>query len=145
MNLKITLISFNYKMENQEFYIRYLDNQPVKIDIHVNNERTALRPFPLLTVSHLIAAYKIATIPLLDNLSLAQLTLHNALDGPVIPGNRLLTSIQYPLGTYEQPLIIKFKTVMAGKARAIGTKMSVNSLASEDAIENFARSISLNN
>ncbi|EGF80326.1 hypothetical protein BATDEDRAFT_24807 [Batrachochytrium dendrobatidis JAM81] len=141
-------------MENQEFYIRYLDNQPVKIDIHVNNERTALRPFPLLTVSHLIAAYKIATIPLLDNLSLAQLTLHNALDGPVIPGNRLLTSIQYPLGTYEQPLIIKFKTVMAGKARvklstvflsAIGTKMSVNSLASEDAIENFARSISLNN
>ena len=119
MNLKITLISFNYKMENQEFYIRYLDNQPVKIDIHVNNERTALRPFPLLTVSHLIAAYKIATIPLLDNLSLAQLTLHNALDGPVIPGNRLLTSIQYPLGTYEQPLIIKFKSVMAGKARGI--------------------------
>jgi hypothetical protein len=34
------------------------------------------------------------------------LTLHSVVDGPVIPGNTLLASIQKPLGSYDQPLII---------------------------------------
>ena len=47
--------------------------------------------------------------PLLDHSSLAHLTLHSAGDGPAFAGNTLLTSLQLPIASYEQPLIIKSK------------------------------------
>jgi hypothetical protein len=64
------------KMENTQFYIKYLDNQPVQISTHINNDKTAYRVFPLENVGDLVAAYKAAVAPLLDHSSLAQLTLH---------------------------------------------------------------------
>jgi hypothetical protein len=45
---------FFHKMTT-EFYIKYNDNQPVKIQTHIDNQR-ARREFPLLTVGHLVAA-----------------------------------------------------------------------------------------
>ena len=50
-------------MNNIEFFIKYLNNQPVVINTHINNERTALRAFPIETVAHLIAAYFPETPP----------------------------------------------------------------------------------
>ena len=41
-------------MENREFYIQYLDNQPVPIDTHFIGENNRRRP--LSTVGHLVAA-----------------------------------------------------------------------------------------
>ena len=92
---------------NKTFFIQYSQNQPVEINSHINNERTALRLFSLENVAHLVAAYKTTVAPLLDQSSLAELTLHSSIDGPAIPGNTLLSSIQQPVGSYEQPLIIK--------------------------------------
>ena len=61
---------------NNSFYIKYLNNQPVVMNTHINNERTAPRAFPIETVAHMIAAYRTAVAPLLDDSSIAQLTLH---------------------------------------------------------------------
>ena len=88
-------------MENKTFYIKDLANQPVPIETHFVGEQD--RFLPLETVGDLVAAFN----PLLDPCSLAQLTLHSAVDGVPIPENTLLIDIQQPLGSYEQPLIIK--------------------------------------
>ncbi|KAK5669150.1 hypothetical protein QVD99_003560 [Batrachochytrium dendrobatidis] len=68
-------------MENIPFYIQYLHNQPVKVDTHINSERTALRPFPLDSVADLIAAVKQALPSKLGDIDPDELTLHFVVDG----------------------------------------------------------------
>jgi len=62
---------------NIEFYVKYGENQPVVINTHINNDRTAYRTFPIMTVAHLLAAYFPSTPPN----ELAQYTLHSISDG----------------------------------------------------------------
>ncbi|EGF77941.1 hypothetical protein BATDEDRAFT_87772 [Batrachochytrium dendrobatidis JAM81] len=96
-------------MENKHFYIQYLDNQPVRIDIYINNERTALRPFPLDSVGDLVVAIKQTLSSKLGAIDPDKLTIHYVVNGPAIPGNTLLTSIQHPVGSYDHSLVIKSK------------------------------------
>ncbi|EGF79879.1 hypothetical protein BATDEDRAFT_25352 [Batrachochytrium dendrobatidis JAM81] len=95
-------------MENKIFYIKYLDNQSVEIETHFDGELE--RRTPIDSVSKLIAAYKTATTPLLDNIPVDELTLHYMVNGPAIPRNTLLTSIQNHIGSYGHPFIIKSKS-----------------------------------
>ncbi|OAJ41348.1 hypothetical protein BDEG_24969 [Batrachochytrium dendrobatidis JEL423] len=96
-------------MENKVFYIQYLDNQSVRIDTHINNERTALRPFPLDSVTDLVVAIKQALSSKLGAIDPDKLTIHYVVDGPAVAGNTLLTSIQEPVGSYDHSLVIKSK------------------------------------
>ncbi|EGF77497.1 hypothetical protein BATDEDRAFT_36058 [Batrachochytrium dendrobatidis JAM81] len=93
-------------MENIPFYIQYLHNQPVKVDTHINSERTALRPFPLDSVADLVVAFQALPNSPLASTFVDELTLHLP-DGPAIPGNTLLIDIQQPTGSYDHPLIIR--------------------------------------
>jgi hypothetical protein len=62
-------------MENKEYYIKYLDNQPVSIETAYNSNGEN-RNRPLTTVAHLVAAYKAAVAPLLDSTPIDELSLH---------------------------------------------------------------------
>ena len=59
---------------NKSLFIQYSQNQPVKVETHYFGQQDRRRP--LTDVGDLIAAYKAAVSPLLDQSSLAQLTLH---------------------------------------------------------------------
>ena len=112
--------------ENAEFYIRYRDNQPVPIDISYGSGLDKKKP--LVTVAHLIEAYKKAVLPLLDGSSLAQLSLHlpddldisthdkdfvaSNVKGDTLlgPGTLLSLLALHTLGTNaNEPLVIKSK------------------------------------
>jgi hypothetical protein len=93
-------------MENREFFIKYLNYQPVGIRTHILNTNTFELIQTIATVGDLIGAYKTAVAPLLDLFSTAQLTLHLP-DGSAIPGNILLATIQETVGSYDVPLVIK--------------------------------------
>ena len=90
-----------------KFYLQYKNNSPVLID--TAHGRGPQGTLPLITVSHLISAYKTATTPLLDAISVDELTLHFEVYGPAISQYGLLTSIQHPFGCYNNPLTIKSK------------------------------------
>ncbi|EGF76922.1 hypothetical protein BATDEDRAFT_28167 [Batrachochytrium dendrobatidis JAM81] len=94
-------------MENERFYIKYLDYQPVEIETHFNGELERKRP--LTDVGDLVAAIVVEPTRRLAGIpeDYGPLTLHSAVDGPAIPGNTLLTSIQQPTGSYDHPLIIR--------------------------------------
>ncbi|KAJ8322651.1 hypothetical protein O5D80_008618 [Batrachochytrium dendrobatidis] len=92
-------------MENERFYIKYLDYQPVEIETHFNGELERKRP--LDSVSKLIAAFQALPNSPLASAFVGDLTIHFVVDGPAIAGNTLLTSIQHPVGSYDQPLVIK--------------------------------------
>ena len=91
-------------MENREFYIKYLDYQPVSIESHFIGDTERGRP--LRTVGQLIVAYKTAVTPRFDSIPTDELTLHLP-DGSAIPGNILLATIQETVGSYDVPLVIK--------------------------------------
>ncbi|OAJ39490.1 hypothetical protein BDEG_23329 [Batrachochytrium dendrobatidis JEL423] len=95
-------------MENKVFYIKYLDNQSVKIKTHFDGELE--RKTPIYSVLKLIAAYKTATTPLLDAIPVDELTLHYVVNGPAIAWNEPLASIQHPVGFYGHSLIIKSRS-----------------------------------
>jgi hypothetical protein len=59
-------------MENKQFYIKYLTNQPIKVQTHYIGERDRRRP--LTDVGDLVAAYRPNS--LLANTPLELLTLH---------------------------------------------------------------------
>ncbi|EGF80597.1 hypothetical protein BATDEDRAFT_24344 [Batrachochytrium dendrobatidis JAM81] len=94
-------------MENERFYIKYLDYQPVEIETHFNGELERRRP--LTDVADLVAAIVVEPTRRLAGIpeDYGPLTLHSAVDEPAIPGNTLLTSIQQPTGSYDHPLIIR--------------------------------------
>jgi hypothetical protein len=93
---------FNFQMENTEFYIKYLGNAAVPIDASYG--RGPQQTLPLITVAHLIAAYRPNS--LLANTPLELLTLHYGVDGESLrPG---LTLAKITNGhTDDNPLIIK--------------------------------------
>ncbi len=53
-------------MENKQFYIKYLTNQPIKVETHYIGEQDRRRP--LTEVGDLVAAYKTAVAPRFDSL-----------------------------------------------------------------------------
>jgi len=61
-------------MDNLELYVKYSSYPPVKIETHYIGEEDRKRP--LKDVSDLILAYKTLVSPLLDSISITQLTLH---------------------------------------------------------------------
>ncbi|KAJ3076253.1 hypothetical protein HDU98_004866 [Podochytrium sp. JEL0797] len=98
--------------KKSQLYIRYKDYTAVAIDTSYGRGPQQL--LPLLTVAHLIAAAKTAVAPLLDHLSLAQLTLHSVCDGvesDALEPDVLLSAV--PTGfTAKTALVIK---TVAGK------------------------------
>ncbi|EGF79670.1 hypothetical protein BATDEDRAFT_25363 [Batrachochytrium dendrobatidis JAM81] len=90
-----------------KFYLQYKNNSPVLID--TDNGRGTQGTLPLITVSHLISAYKTAATLLLDAIPVDELTLHFEEYGPAISRYGFLTSIQHPFGCYNNPLTIKSK------------------------------------
>jgi hypothetical protein len=96
-------------MENQTFYIKYLDNQPVKIQTHIDDLRIR-REFPLKDVDDLVAA-AIAE-PARRLLGLPQdhgpLTLHSGMDEEALEVDALLTGINTGT-TAKTALIMKSK------------------------------------
>lgn len=91
---------------NKSLFIQYSQNQPVEINTHLNNERTALRLLPLENVGHLLAAFQALPNSPLASAFVGDLSLHFP-DGSAISGNTLLTDIQQEVGSYAQPFIIK--------------------------------------
>jgi hypothetical protein len=63
------------QMENNKFYVKYQNKQPIKVETHIDIQR-GRREFPLDNVGHLVAAYKTAVAPLLDSTPADELTLH---------------------------------------------------------------------
>ncbi|EGF77945.1 hypothetical protein BATDEDRAFT_91239 [Batrachochytrium dendrobatidis JAM81] len=104
-------------MENKAFFVRYLTNQSVKVETHYIGEQDRQRP--LTDVADLVAAYKPGS--LLADTPTELLTLHYAVDRPAIAGDVLLTSIQEPVGSYNQPLVIKSKN---GTGQGISSAVS---------------------
>lgn len=69
---------FSHKMENKQFYIKYLTNQPIKVETHYIGEQDRRRP--LTDVGDLVAAYKTVVAPLLDTSSLTLHSIGNELE-----------------------------------------------------------------
>jgi hypothetical protein len=63
-------------MQNQEFYIKYLDNRPVGLKTHILNTNSFIWIQTLFTVGDLIGAYKTAVAPRFDSTPVDELTLH---------------------------------------------------------------------
>ncbi len=105
-------------MENNKFYVKYQNNQPIKVETHIDIKR-ARREFPLIDVGDLVAAYKTAVAPLLDHSSLAQLTLHSISNGVETNYNSWdpLTVLGQNGRLGTNPLIVK-SNIDAGKGIA---------------------------
>ncbi|EGF83696.1 expressed protein [Batrachochytrium dendrobatidis JAM81] len=86
-------------------YVKYLENTPVSLFTQKLPVPEGEEP----NISDLVAAYKAATTPRFENIPVDELTIHFVVDGPAIPGNTLLTSIQEPVGSYDHSLVIKSK------------------------------------
>ena len=46
-----------YKIENKAVFVQYQNNQPVKVETHIDTQRTR-REFPLTDVGDLVAAFQ---------------------------------------------------------------------------------------
>jgi len=66
-------------MENKEFYIKYEDNQAVKVSTHIDAQRVR-RDFPLEDVADLIAAFQSLPGCPLATVFAGDITLHNVVD-----------------------------------------------------------------
>ncbi|KAK6091170.1 hypothetical protein MT418_8596 [Batrachochytrium dendrobatidis] len=103
-------------------YVKYLENTPVSLFTQKLPVPEGEEP----NISDLVAAYKTATTPLLDGISLAHLTIHFVVDGPAIAGDVLLKSIQHPVGSYDHPLVIKSKS---GTGQSLVNRLTVDGKA----------------
>ena len=148
------------KMENKAFYIKYLTNQPVKVETHIDTQR-ALRDFPLTDVGDLISAYRPNS--LLANTPLELLTLHLPEDAArsalseefFASADKTNTTLDpgCPLSTLgslgtksKEPLIIKSRNG-AGQGivhgLTVGNEMEVDIITPEEAVSNIVQSIRL--
>ncbi|EGF77924.1 hypothetical protein BATDEDRAFT_35892 [Batrachochytrium dendrobatidis JAM81] len=86
-------------------YIQYLENTPVSLFTQKLPVPEGEEP----NISDLVAAIVVEPTRRLAGIpeDYGPITLHYVVDGPAIPGNTLLTSIQHPVGSYDQPLVIK--------------------------------------
>jgi hypothetical protein len=62
-------------MENKQFFIKYLANQPIKVETHIDTQRKR-REFPLTDVGDLIGAFQARQGSLLANTDSGLITLH---------------------------------------------------------------------
>ena len=117
---------------SQEIFIKYKENQPVPIEISYG--RGPQGTIPLLTVAHLIAAYKTAVAPRFDSTPTDELTLHYS------PGNGVEVNYNSwdPIsglgvnGKYgTNPLVVK----RSGTGGETGGGGSPTSLKSDKALE----------
>ncbi|KAJ3008775.1 UNVERIFIED_CONTAM: hypothetical protein HDU68_002960 [Siphonaria sp. JEL0065] len=94
---------------NQAFFVKYKDNQPVKIETHYVGEQERRRP--LSDVCDVIRASTSDSTRRLLGLpdDYGPLILHAVVDGveSVLPGNQTLFSIPTPSCSFANPLIIK--------------------------------------
>jgi hypothetical protein len=102
---------------NLEIYIQYEDTEPVPVGVYYSGGRK--RELPLKTVSQLIAAYKVQISPLLDDVSVAQMTLHRSADSARLrPGQSLdefegVTDI-HPIVLRVKPVLVRFQQPSQG-------------------------------
>ena len=94
--------------ENKSFWIKYLENNPVEIETHIDQSRSR-REFPLTNVGHLISAFKQRPGSLLADTDEGLITLYlQNSDGNTLealrPGKPLA---DLPPTTDDNPLIIK--------------------------------------
>ena len=87
------------------FYIQYQNNSPVPI---LSQTLPSVLQGEEPIVADLIGAYKTAVAPLLDHSSVAQLTLHAAVDSEALDPDVLISSLSTG-GTAKTALIIKSK------------------------------------
>ena len=97
----------SFSMENQTFYIKYLDNQPVKIQTHIDDLRIR-RELPLKDVGDLVAAFQRLSNSPFASAYAGDLTLHSGMDEEALEVDALLTGINTGT-TAKTALIIKSK------------------------------------
>ena len=66
-------------MENNKFYVKYQNNQPIKVETHYIGEQDRRRP--LTEVGDLVAAFKEALPSKLGTIDIDELTLHYISNG----------------------------------------------------------------
>ncbi len=82
-------------MENTTFYIKYRDFSPVGINTHVFNANTFQWVQVHFRVTDLIYAFKTATKPLLDKISLVSLNLYKSkLEADALEPDAALSELQ---------------------------------------------------
>ena len=139
------------KMQNNDFYIKYQQNQPVKISSHISSDRNG-RKYPLTDVADLVSAFQaLPNSPLASSYS-GLITLHLPMSnarashteydsvGPVLAGNFPLINLAPETGTYENPLVIRAvsgsqSTSIVDKLKQLGiqfTMKDVNYILNSD-------------
>ncbi len=112
--------SLEKNMDNKTFYMRYQDYQAIPIDTLYIGEQLRIRP--LSSIGHLVAAYKTAASPLLDNISIAQLSIHVNVNSEALKSDVSLSTI--PSGnTVDTPLILKFNKAESQDASSHGIRL----------------------
>ena len=93
-------------MENQILFVKYLENQPVKIETHYSVDQIC--PKALSDVADVIGAFQSLPASPLADVFLEHLTLHSVVDGveSVLVGNNPLSSIPAASYSFDNPLII---------------------------------------
>ena len=96
-------LKLQMQSQNKPIFIKYLTNQPVKIETYFVGQFERNRP--LKDVSDLVAAFQALPNSPLTSAFVGDITLHlHENDHKALPGNHSLTSLS---GTFEAPLIIK--------------------------------------
>ena len=91
--------------ENRDFYIKYLGNQAVKIQTHIDTQRIR-REFPLTDVGYLVVAFQRLSNSPFASAYAGDLTLHTAMDKEALEVDTLLSGLNTGT-TAKTALIIK--------------------------------------
>ncbi|KAK5664495.1 hypothetical protein QVD99_000034 [Batrachochytrium dendrobatidis] len=99
-------------MENRQFYIKYLENQPVGLRTHILNTNTFVWVQTLFTVGDLVAAFQALPNSPLASAFVGDLTLHSVVDGVEMTYNSWepITVLKTNGTVGSSPLIIKSKS-----------------------------------
>lgn len=114
--------------ENREFYIKYLGNQPVKIETHFIGEQERRRP--LKDVGDLVAAFQGLSNSPFASAFAGDITLHTVMDEEALEVDTLLSGLD--TGTIAKPALIIKSRNDAG--RDIG-----NALIVDDELQGLVR------
>ena len=100
---------------NRECYIKYLEYQPVKVETHIDSQRSK-REFPLKDIGDLIGAYRTAATPRFVSTPIDELTLHTSSEAEALEVDMLLSALDTGT-TAKTALIIKTKSLQNGIAQ----------------------------
>ena len=131
------------QMQNKEFFLKYQENQPTGVKTHILNTITFEWFQTVFSVGDLVAAYKTAVAPLLNDSSLAVLTLHSS----SVNGIETSYNSWDPLSVLGEngrlgtsPLIIKSKKDLiqeSAERLSIDNEMDVDIPSTEEAISSL--------